>query len=541
MLNKKTIFTILLACIPFVVFFVISIVFPQGFLQGGEIDYAFTLIIGFILFIWGMTMVYRVQFNKQRKILFAIFVVSFLWVVLRFIKWLSNIEVITVYADYLYYAPMVIIPGLTFALIVETFYPQLKHKKIIYACIVAITTIIILLALTNNLHHFVYKTTKISRPADNPSIINFSYTYGVGHFIMVGFILLLTLSAIALFFVGTAKQISFNQIVISSLLIIILITYTVLYTVGLDFIKNTKIIKDLALIIVIFLTAILETLLDVGLIQNNGRYEKNFSQSSLPMCIYDENNKILFKSEKFISSPNDNLKLRQKEIGTYTLVLQEDLTEITTLKEKILYDNKELSSINNMLEKLIKVNSEQSSISHRLSFANEIEHSIAKSRIDLEELVSHLPDKITPKNETETKQALGKIALTLGYMKQKCMLLLGAKERSSLSLDAFKMIMQIISKDIQSAGFKNVAFSVSNAENISFEFALKVNDLINEIAKTYCFNNLDVLLIINPNKDSCKVELDGSKVEIKNLQIEDLNITKQENGIRITMGEVENE
>ncbi len=486
-------------------------------------------------------MVYRVQFNKQRKILLAIFLISFLWVVLRFIKWLSNIEVITVYADYLYYAPMVIIPGLTFALIVETFYPQLKHKKIIYISIVVITAVIILLALTNNLHHFVYKTTKVSHPEDNPVIVNFSYTYGVGHFIMVGFILLLTLSAIALFFVGTAKQISFNQIVVSSLLIIILITYTILYTVGLDFIKNTKIIKDLALIIVIFLTAILETLLDVGLIQNNGRYVKNFSQSSLPMCIYDENNKVLYKSEKFIFTPNDDLKLRQRKIGTYTLVLQEDLTEITALKEKILYDNKELTGINNMLEKLIKVNSEQSSVSHRLSFANEIEQSITKSKIDLYELVNILPNKITPRNETEIKQALGKIALTLGYMKQKCMLLLGAKERYSLSLDAFKMIMQIISKDIQSAGFKNVAVSVANADSISFEFALKVNDLINDIAKTYCFNNLDVLLIINPNKDSCIVELDGAKVDIKKLQIEEIHITKQDNGIRIAMGEVENE
>ena len=541
MAKTKIVLSLIVSCVLFAVTFVIASLIPQGFVQGGSLDYMFTLLIAFVLFIWGMTMVYRVQYDKQRKILMAIFIIAFLWVVLRFIKWLSNIELISIYAEYLYYAPTMMIPALLFALIVESFFPNLKYKKALYIAVLVVLTLFLLLAFTNNLHHWVYKNVQINHPEDKPSIVNISYSYGVAHFIMLGFVFLLAISTIVLFFIGTAKQITFTQIIILSLLVLILFVYVALYTIGLDFIKSTKILKDLALINVMFITAILEALLDVGLIQNNGRYEKNLSKSSLPMCIYDENEKVLFVSEKFISTPNENIKLKSRDIGTYKLVLQENLTEINTLKEKILYDNKELASINSMLEKLIKVNEEQSSISHRLSFANEIEQSIAKSRIELSELVNSLPDSITKENELNTKHTLGKIALVLGYMKQKCMLLLGAKERVSLSYDAFKMIMQIISKDIQSVGFKNVAVSITNSDDISFDFALKVNDLINIIAKEYCFNDLDVLLIVNPNKNSCIIELDGKKLNKKDLAFDDVTISKQENGLRITLGEVENE
>ena len=57
----------------------------------------------------------------------------------------------------------------------------------------------------------------------------------------------------------------------------------------------------------------------------------------------------------------------------------------------------------------------------------------------------------------------------------------------------------------------------------------------------YCFNDLDVLLIVNPNKNSCIIELDGKKLDKKDLAFDDVTISKQKNGLRITLGEVENE
>ena len=382
MANKKF-FISTLSAILFCLFFCLACFFPQGFTQGGTIDYLITLIASFCLFFWGITMVYRTQYKKQRIILLCIFVISFLWISIRFVKWLANMHFISIYADYFYYIPMTVIPLLFFILVAETFCPKFKHKKVVYSTLISIVLTFIILAFSNNLHNLIYKNYNFSYSETNPNIEIITYDYNYMHFAMLGFVLLLNISTISLFFWGTAKQITFKQIFISSLFIVLLFVYILLYTFNTWHIKNIIILKDFALVVVIFLNAILETLLDVGLIQNNGRYEQNFKNSNLPMCIFDENEKILFVSKKFENSNNKHLKQKTKNIGAYKLVVQEDLTELDNLQQKIKTENKELESINQMLEKLIKINSEQSKLAHKLAYIDEIEHGIARQKKNL--------------------------------------------------------------------------------------------------------------------------------------------------------------
>ncbi len=542
MTKKNQILLISSFCVLFIALFTLAIVFSQGFAQGGTIDYLITLIASFCLFFWGMTMVYRVQYKKQRTILLIIFIISFLWIALRFVKWLANIHFVSVYADYFYYVPMTIIPLLLFMLVVETFCPKFRHKKIVYAILSGIISLFIVLAFTNDLHHLIYKNFQSFYPADNPGIEIITYDYNFLHFAMLGFVSLLNISTIALFFGGTYKQISFNQIIISSLLVILLFVYIVLYTLNVEFIKHTPLLKDFALVIVVFVCAILETLLDVGLIQNNGKYADNFKKSNLPMCIYDENKQAIYVSEKFSNTSHKKLKEKTKTIGEYTLVFQEDLTEIVNLKESISAETKDLEKINQMLEKLIKINSEQSKLVHKLEFASEIEVSIESTKKELQKLILSLPDKITKENEKAVKQNLGIIALYLGYMKQKCMLLLNSKEKQSLTYDGFNLIMQVISKDMQSVGFQDIAFNITKTEDISFDFALKVNDFVFFVAKSYQFCDLDTIIFANPNGNTCTMELAGKNIQIKEIKIDGLKITctKEDDYVRISM-EVQND
>ena len=541
MAKKNQLLLISSFCVLFIALFTIAIVFPQGYTQGGRIDYLITLIASFCLFFWGMTMVYRVQYKKQRTLLLVIFVLSFLWIAIRFVKWLANIHFVSIYADYFYYVPMTIIPFLLFMLVIETFFAKLKHKKTIYGILFGVVLLFIILAFTNNLHHLIYKNFQSYYPADNPEIEIITYNYNFLHFVMLGFVSLLNISTIVLFFLGTKKQINFKQIIILLAFVLLLFSYIVLYTLDFEFIKNTMLIKDFALVIVVLLSAILELLLDLGLIQNNGHYEENFNKSDIPMCIYDENKNAIFVSEKFSNTPHKNLKEMSTKLGKYTLVLQEDLTEIENLKEKINIETKELEDINQILTKLIKVNTEQSKLAHKLEFASEIEHSIEKTKNELQNHIMALPDKITKDNEKKVKQNLGEIALYLGYMKQKCMLLLGAKERQNLTYDAFNLIMQVISKDMQSVGFNDIAFNITKTDEISFDFALKVNDFAFFVAKNYKFSELDAIIFANPNISTCTIELAGKDIQIKEIKIYGLKITctKEDDYVRISM-EVQN-
>ena len=534
------------ASLTFALALIFAALFPAGNLAGGRVDYIITLLASFVLLLWGITMVYRVQFPRQRSIVTLLFVLCFLWVLLRFVKWLPSYIPLAKYSDYLYYLPMTLTPVVFLALCVETFVPNLRFKKPLYVILGVLVAFFVIMALTNDLHELVYKNYRFGYDENGVQVARLiSYSYNTVHYFAMGFIAVCTLSALAIAFAKSRAQLSFKSIIPISLWFSLAVVYFTLYAVGIKFLHEALFLKDFAFMSALFLQGAIEIMLDIGLVQNNGRYVSHFRKSALPMCIYDENGKILYHSEKFDEiryfSNDPNFRYTSEPIGKYLLVVEADLTEILTLKDKIRQENIELEETNKLLKNMIDVAADKTSIEFRLSLMSEIEESIGKSLEELQSMVATLPDEIDDKNALVTKQTLGKIALCLGYMKQKCMLLLGAKEQKSLSSDAFKLLLNVISHDVQSVGFRDIGVSVPEQREVSFTFALAVNELMDEIAKAYPFLNLDALVIVHPSKSTCIVELDGSPIDVKPICVFDTKITAkpQENGVRFVM-EVQN-
>ena len=543
MTKRHALFISAFAILAFAICYIFAAVFPVGNLQGGRPDYIVTLFASFLLLVWGITMSYRVQYTRQRTILTLIYVLCFLWVLLRFVKWLPSYIPLTKYSDYFYYLPMTLTPALFLVLCVENFVPHLKGKRILYCALFVCVLFFVVMALTNDLHGLVYKNYSfgIDATTGEPSAKILSYSYNIIHYFAMAFIVLCVLSALTITIVKSRWQLSFASLVPSAAVIALAAVYFTLYAVGAEFLRGTLILKDFALMSSLFLLGAIEIMLDIGLVQNNGRYVTHFSKSTLPMCIFDENGKPLFASEQFslpryVEKPQ-NFHYTEEKLGNYTLVIEEDLTEILNLRGKIEKDNLELQEANRLLSNMFEVSKENSSLAFRLSVMNEIEESIGKSKQELSSLVKTLPDEMTEENTDETRKTLGKTALLLGYMKQKCMLLLGAKEQKSLSLDAFKLLLNVISHDIQSVGFGEVASIVTNGEDISFSFALAVNELANAIANAYAFQNLDMLVISKPNENICIVELDGKPLDERRLFVAGTNIVTKahDTGLRVVM------
>lgn len=546
MTNRRWLATCVVATLLFAIAYTLATVFPVGNLTGGTADYLVTLFASFLLLFWGITMSYRVQFSRQRTILTLIFLVSFLWILLRFIKWLPNDIPIAKYSDYVYYLPMTLVPALFLVLCIENFAPNFRFKKALYISLALIVLFFFVMALTTDLHGLVYKDYSFG-PDENgmPSARFPSYSYGIVHYFDMGFVALCILSSLFVATFVSRGQLTIKSVILPAIIVVLAAAYFTLYSLGISFVRSTLFLKDFALMSVLLLQAAIEIMLDTGLVQNNGRYVTHFERSSLPMCIYDENGKMLFSSEKFdekrFKTHDAKFRYNEQTIGKYELVVEEDLTEIIALKDKINQENNELTETNKLLHKMIDVVRDSTSLAFRLSLISEIEDSIGKSRAELDEMLSTLPDEITKENQKQTKETLGRIALCLGYMKQKCMLLLGAKEKKALSADAFKMLLNVISHDVQSVGFGEVGAAINCDDDVSFPFALAVNELANEIAKAYAFLELDALIIINPKKSSCIFELEGQPLSVKPLTVTGATIKSkvQDNGLRVVM-EVQN-
>ncbi|MBO4535118.1 MAG: hypothetical protein J5755_04200, partial [Clostridia bacterium] len=430
--------------VTFAVAFLLAALFPQGNLVGGRGDYLITLFLVLLTFLWGITMSYRVQYPKLGRVIVAMQLLCYVWLVLRFVKWLVNIPTLALYVDYLYYTPMVAIPTLVLIFCVDNFYPRLPRRKVLLTVLWGMVAVFALFALTNDLHHLVYRDIWFEPDVGVGLVMH--YRYHVVHYVAMGYISALIAAILTVIVLGTRRQASLRYVWIPSLVVALAVAYYVSYALGVPFVRNTLFVKDFALVTMLFLHLVLELLLDMGLVQNNGRYVADFRRLMLPMCIYDEDGRPLYVGEGFVQPTDLDEKTRYNvsSIGYYTVSVQEDLSEVVALRQKLSAEESELEETNRLLGGRVQVAAESAQLTYQLALTDEIEKSIGKERVEMLALVAALPDSVTPEEDGEARRNLGRIALSLGYMKQKCMLLLGAKEQKSLSPEAFNLFLSVM-------------------------------------------------------------------------------------------------
>ncbi|MCR5184788.1 MAG: hypothetical protein K6C32_01735 [Bacilli bacterium] len=508
-LRKIEISLISILLTAFIAIFVLSIIFPTGYILGGDYEYLITIILSFILLFWGISMIYRVQFKKQRTYIIVLVLSFFFWIILRFIKWLPNIHYVSIYADYFYYVPMTVIPIIFFMMTLDTFYPEFKKKRMIYTILFILAYFLIALVLTNQLHYLVYKDYQFSH-GENPNIEIIISSYGPLHYVALGFVGLVSLGAFITFAIGSRKQLSISQIIIVSISFLLIIIYIALFTAGVF--SGIPFLRDFATCITLVLTMLLEALLSIGLIQNNGQYVSNFSKASIGMGIYNEQEKLIYSTPTF-NLEKKNIKVINKEIGSYKATIIEDLNAINILQDNIKKEASKIDEANKNLKSLIAINKEKASLEYRLSLINEIENNISSTRNEILKLSEELPDVL----DEEAKNKLGYISMLLGYMKQKCMLLLRAKEETNLNYEQASLLLNVIARDIPSAGYEDVAIRLNKADSFEIKFLSKINDFIHVVAKSYAFNNAELLVFINSENGSCKVRIIGENIPLKDI------------------------
>ena len=519
-LKKIEISLISIFCTLFLIFLTFSVIFPTGYMQGGDYEYLVSIVLSFALLLWGITMIYRVQYEKQKHYIIVLVITFFFWIVLRFIKWLPNIHFISIYADYFYYVPMTLIPIIFLVMTMETFFSNIKIKKYIYVSVMSLAAILIILVLTNDLHFLVYKNFTVTY-GDNPNIEIIKSEYNFLHYVALGYVGLISFGTFVIFLIGSRNQVSFKQFIFILSSFILLITYIALYTAGVF--SKIAILRDFATCVTLLLTLLLEVLFDIGLIQNNGRYKYNFLHSSIEMSILDENNKKIYETLHKNKISEKDKKVTTFNIGSYTAIVKEDLTNINKIQESIKQEANNISKTNKDLEKLIEINKEEAIINYRLSLVEEIAKNISKTKNEVLSLNKSLPDQIDP----ESKKSLGFIQMLLGYMKQKCMLILKAKEQTKLDSDSVHLLMNMISKDILSAGYEDMAINITSFKDIDISFVSLVNDFLHEIIKAYAFSGATLLVNLNPNNETCKIQLFKQNIKEKNLTIKDIKFSEK--------------
>jgi len=521
--NKTVILKIIICLIVAIGFiFVSSLCFKYNSDSGlsGNYYYLISYASLFIFAIWYALTLYRLYDGKIKFLTLIIFCLGIFWLLDNLMMWLSESVTFSRYCWYLYYLPIIFIPYFFFILCSENFIFRKRISKIfIYIILGLFSAFSLFVVLTNDLHQQVYSFEKLSDYRN--------YVHQPMFYVIVGYSLMVLTASIIIFIFSTTRRNSFTQLFFPFIIFLGLLGYSFLYIFGYDFIKNNMFLSDIALVYNLLFVILFELLLNSGLIQNNGQYISRFNECSLPLKIVDTEGEDLFVNDGFsqnnyLNKTTEDLVYIEKEIAGGKVIVQEDLSKIKNLNAKL---NKQISSLikgNEILRNRKDVQEEKSRLNVRNELYNEIETVISKKSKEIDMLVSLLPDEINNSNKKFAIKVLGKIRLRIGYLKQKCLLILQTKSGDYIQNNEFRIMLNVICSDVKNAGFDSFVTVIKGNSQVPIQYALAFNELIEYIGENFGFKRCVSFVTCNVDKLRCivKVESENKKLSYSKLPIE---------------------
>ena len=468
----------------------------------------------FIFAIWYAITLYRLYDGNIKFLTLIIFCLGIFWLLDSLIMWMSDSITFSRYCWYLYFLPILFIPYFFFILCAENFIFKKKAVKIVIYCILGvITALLLIIALTNDIHQQVYSFESLGQYQN--------YEFQQMFYVITGYSLMIMTSSIIIFIFSTNRRNSFTQLLFPFIVFLALVAYSYLYVFKVDLLQNNMFLNDIALVYNFIFVILFELFLNNGLIQNNGQYISRFEECSLPLKIVDNNGEDLFVNEGFsqdnyINKTSDDLIYIDKNILGGKVIVQEDISKIKSLNAKLNKQIADLRKGNDILRNRKDIQEEQLRLKVRSELYNEIDTVISKKSKEIDMLVSLLPDEINISNKKFTIKVLGKIRLRIGYLKQKCLLILQTKSGSFISNNEFRIMLNVICSDVKNAGFDTFATVVKGNDQVPVDYALAFNELVEYIGENLGFKHCVALVTCNLDKLRCIIKVESENKKLSN-------------------------
>lgn len=539
-MSKKNQLKILLICSAILLFSLIVILCFNLFAASemrGSYSYIFTYCFIFIFAVYYTFALFRIESKKNKVLIFILSFLLIFWLVVEYIRFLSNGVIFPRYCYYTYFLPILFVPTILFTMNLDTFFYKKWKNIVVHILLLSISFILFLIVMFNDLHHLVFL-----KNGENRMLF----------YIIVGYSIFLCFLTFFIFIKGTFRRNRFSQYLLPLLLFCIIIFISIMFVFDFKILDNMELYKNCAFIYNILFILFFEMLMRNGLIQNNGQYTKHFNRCIIPLMIVDENNSPIFTSNLFdinnyISRKNKkkNYTIHQIPLGNNKIIYEEDLSKISELRKSLNKAIYHLKENNIVLIKRKEIDEQQAKLKIKKELYNEIETAISLKSEEINVLLSLLPENINEANKKMSIEILAMIRLRIGYLKQKCLLILQAKTKSKLSINDFKIIVDVICSDIKNAGFDSFGYVLKGNEDVLVDFALAVNEFLEYIGEMFSNKNSVALVTIHTNPTRCLIRVEveqkvqlmqfydefssfGYKIEIRQNENEYLFILKED-------------
>ena len=479
-----------------------------------------TLLFAIFFTMWTIRLYYKLYDNKTRRYILFIGILIVFWMLIRIIRGVTidiNIERI---CWYLYYLPLIFIPTLFYVCSNSLLSKMNKTRKIF---IYLISSILLILVLTNDFHELVFKF-------NNGIYFHNDYNHYVGYYLIFIWIFYLFGGGMIKLAINRLKIKKDLKVFLPLIVLLLGLIYTYLYILDVPYIRET----NMSIVNSVLICLGIELAFYLDLIPNNKKYIQKFFNSNLDMAIISLDGKTKYTTCSFKVIPNfilddiKNNKVKQiyqkknivydiKENKDSYVILRKDLTNIFKLKEEMLKQQKELLKQQESMKLEEKTKRELYEIKIRKDTINRVEKKLEEKRLEAK--------KILMKDDIK-REDLEKVKRIIIYSKKKSMLIISEMNNEIYNEESIKILLNELIVGMSSLNIEGLVV-VKNKMNIKGRIMSYLYDIVYELIEN-SKNNAVMLYVFSDNNIVNLKAVIGTNKKIKDKLKLDSNIKVKE-------------
>ncbi|MCI7554033.1 MAG: hypothetical protein MST00_01120 [Tenericutes bacterium] len=479
-----------------------------------------TLLFAIFFTMWTIRLYYKLYDNKTRRYILFIGILIVFWMLIRIIRGVTidiNVERI---CWYLYYLPLIFIPTLFYVCSNSLLSKMNKTRKIF---IYLISSILLILVLTNDFHELVFKF-------NNGIYFHNDYNHYVGYYLIFIWIFYLFGGGMIKLAINRLKIKKDLKVFLPLIVLLLGLIYTYLYILDVPYIRET----NMSIVNSVLICLGIELAFYLDLIPNNKKYIQKFFNSNLDMAIISLDGKTKYTTCSFKVIPNfilddiKNNKVKQiyqkknivydiKENKDSYVILRKDLTNIFKLKEEMLKQQKELLKQQESMKLEEKTKRELYEIKIRKDTINKVEKKLEEKRLEAK--------KILMKDDIK-REDLEKVKRIIIYCKKKSMLIISEMNNEIYNEESIKILLNELIVGMSSLNIEGLVV-VKNKMNIKGRIMSYLYDIVYELIENSKNNAVMIYVFSDNNMVNLKAVI-GTNKKIKDKLKLDSNIKVKE-------------
>lgn len=479
-----------------------------------------TLLFAILFTMWTIRLYYKLYDKKTRRYILFIGILIVFWMLIRIIRGVTldiNIERI---CWYLYYLPLIFIPTLFYVCSESLLSKMNKTRKIF---IYLISSILLILVLTNDFHELVFKF-------NNGIYFHNDYNHYIGYYLIFIWIFYLFCGGMIKLAINRLKIKKDLKVFLPLVVLLLGLIYTYLYILDVPYIRET----NMSIVNSVLICLGIELAFYLDLIPNNKKYIQKFFNSNLDMAIISLDGNTKYTTCAFKVVPNfilDDIKNNkvkqtyQKKHIVYDIkknkdsyvILKKDLTNILKLKEEMVKQQKELLKQQESMKLEEKTKRELYEIKIRKDTINRVEKKLEEKRLEAKNIL--MKDDIK-------REDLEKVKRIIIYSKKKSMLIISEMNNEIYNEESIKILLNELIVGMSSLNIEGLVV-VKNKMNIKGRIMSYLYDIVYELIENSKNNAVMIYVFSDNNMVNLKAVI-GTNKKIKDKLKLDSNIKVKE-------------